>query len=249
MEWKTNISKSSEEETLIRGYPLVDLIGRYTFTETIYLILKGELPRERHTKMLDAIFAASIDHGVNPPSAMAARIIASCGSDFNDALSAGLLAIGQHHGGAVERSARILQEQEEVPAAEIVRSIRAAKQRLPGYGHKIYTVDPRAEKLISIAKELGFSGRYVEKAREIEDELGRQTGKRLCLNVDGTIAAIISELGFSWKMAQAFFIIPRIAGLSAHVAEEMQQSTTYRRLETDSVNYTGPERRDVPLKD
>lgn len=247
MEWKTRISKSSEKETLIRGYPLVDLIGKYTFTEATFLVLKGELPNECEREMLDAIFVASIEHGINPPSAMGARIIASCGGDFNDALAAGLLAIAQHHGGAVERSALLLQNGTSF-AEETVRKACATKKKLPGYGHKIYTADPRAQRLLELAKKLGFHGKHVEQALAIEAELEKQCRKKICLNIDGAVAAIISDMGFSWKMAQAFFIIPRIVGLSAHVHEEQQMSTTYRRLEEEDVRYEGPPRREVPTK-
>lgn len=247
MEWKTSIAKSSKEETLIRGYDIIKVMENHTFTEAIYLVLKGELPSAKEKEMLDALFVASIEHGISPPSTLAARVVASCGSDFNSALAAGILAIGEFHGGAMEKSARVLQEDHQT-AKEIVAHVRATGEKLAGYGHKLYTIDPRARKLIQKAQQLGFCGKYVEKALEMENELEKQSGKKICLNIDGAIAAVISEIGFSWKMAQAFFIIPRIAGLSAHVYEEMSESTTYRRLDEKDSIYTGKERRELPQK-
>ena len=41
--WKTSISKASSEGTTIRGYNLEELTKKLSFTETIYLTLKGEL--------------------------------------------------------------------------------------------------------------------------------------------------------------------------------------------------------------
>lgn len=245
MEWKTAIGKSSKESTLIRGYDILDLIGKITFTEAIYLVLKGNLPNKKEIKMLDTLFVSSIEHGINPPSTMVARIIASCGTDFNDALAAGLLAIGKNHGGAVEQSARILQEDFSKSAHLIVKETRENKKKLSGYGHRIYSIDPRAQKILSIAKELGFYGKYIKKALEIESELEKQTGRKICLNIDGVIAAVISEMGFDWKVSQAFFIIPRIAGISAHVHEELSQNNIYRRLSEEETEYTGPDKKKI----
>lgn len=245
MEWKTKIAKSSNDETLIRGYDLLDLIGKINFTEAIYLVLKGELPSEKETKMLNAIFVAAIEHGINPPSTMAARIIASCGTDFNDALAAGLLAIGKNHGGAMEQGAKMLQENINNSTEEIVKQSLSQKKKLSGYGHKLYSVDKRALKLLRIAEELGFKGKYISKALEIERELEKQKGKKLCINIDGVIAAIVSELGFNWNVAQAFFIIPRIVGLSAHVHEEIDSGTSYRRLEENESQYVGENKRNL----
>ncbi|MDO8564249.1 MAG: citryl-CoA lyase [Nanoarchaeota archaeon] len=239
MEWKTEIAKSSKEETLIRGYNILEMIDKLTFTEAIYLVLKGVLPTKKETRMLDSIFVSSIEHGINPPSTMVARIIASCGTDFNDSLAAGLLAIGKNHGGAVEQSARILQEDINKPSSEIVREARVQKKKISGYGHRIYAIDPRAQKILSIAKELGFYGKYVKKALEIEAELEKQTGKKIYLNIDGAVATVISEMGFDWRVAQAFFIIPRIVGLSAHVHEELLQNNSYRRLDEEETLYLG----------
>ncbi|NPA13093.1 MAG: citryl-CoA lyase, partial [Aquificae bacterium] len=52
--WRTAISWHFGDEAYVRGYNLRELIGRLSFTEAIYLVLKGELPTERERKMLDA---------------------------------------------------------------------------------------------------------------------------------------------------------------------------------------------------
>ncbi|HLC31399.1 MAG TPA: citryl-CoA lyase [Candidatus Nanoarchaeia archaeon] len=246
MEWKTKIGLSTAKETLVRGYDLVDLIGRLTFTEAIYLVLRGELPGAKEVEMLNALFVASIEHGIFPPSTTVARIVASCGADFNDSLAAGVLAISTHHGGAVQQSAMMLQEQLSLSAEEIVKTARTEKRKLSGYGHKIYTTDPRTIKLFSIAERLGFGGIYVKKSLDIEKELEKQIGKKLCLNIDGAIATIISELGFSWKLSPSFFILPRIVGISAHIYEELSQANTYRRLDETGVIYEGEVKRKLP---
>ena len=239
MEWKTSLSKSDKDETLIRGYELKELMKNVTFTEAIFLLLKGELPNKNERAMLDAIFVSSIDHGINPPSIIAARSVASSGNSLNTAVAAGISAIGDYHGGAIEKCAKLLSETTD--PIRLVKESLENKQKLPGYGHKIYTEDPRTKTLFDIAKQNNLLGRYCKLALEIENELEKQKGKKLCLNVDGAIAALILEMGFPWTLGKAFFIISRVAGISAHVHEELTTEKPFRRLEDSK--YTGEDRR------
>ncbi len=59
---------------------------------------------------MDAILVSSVDHGVTPPSALATRVVRSGGNPLNAAVAAGVLAIGDSHGGAIEQCARLFQE-------------------------------------------------------------------------------------------------------------------------------------------
>jgi len=64
-------------------------------------------------------------------------------------------------------------------------------------------------------------------------------GKKLCLNIDCCIAALISELGFNRKIANAFFIITRSLELTTHIQEELIEEKQYRRLDDSEVKYGG----------
>jgi citryl-CoA lyase len=75
----TSITTHDENgEPVIRGKKLIDLIQNYNFTQSIFLVLKGQLPNEKEEKLLNALLVASIDHGVEAPSTTVARIAASC---------------------------------------------------------------------------------------------------------------------------------------------------------------------------
>lgn len=250
--WRTGITDATEERTILRGYELTELIGNLSFSQAIHLLLRGELPDERQARMLDAMLVSVIDHGIAAPSTTNARITASCGAPFNAAVASGILCISEHHGGAIEQAAKMLQEglALKMGIMEVTKSIVhptvEKKLRLPGYGHKIYTEDPRAIKLIDMAKQLGLAGRHVELALAIEVDLEREKGKKLCLNVDGAIAAIISDMGFDWRLGKAFFIMARVVGLCAHVHEEQAREKPYRRLAEGECSYDGPSLRKLP---
>ena len=68
----------------------------------------GELPTPAIGRMLNAVLVSSIDHGVTPPSTLAARNVATSGAPLKDCVAAGILAFGPHHGGDIESCMRFL---------------------------------------------------------------------------------------------------------------------------------------------
>lgn len=107
--WNTKITKVEPNHLVTKGYRQEDLIGNIPFPHVVYLLLKGEIPSKEHGKMIDAILTACIDHGVTPPSSMASRVVASGGVPLPTAVAAGVLSIGDAHGGAIEKGAKFLQ--------------------------------------------------------------------------------------------------------------------------------------------
>lgn len=243
MKWNTKISKVGEKGAVVRGYDATSLIGKITFTDMICLLLKGELPSKGERELLDAIFVSSSEHGIQVPSITSARIVQSAGNPVNTAIAAGILSIGDHHGGAVEQAAKLFQENVDKSAGEIVKERLARKERLGGFGHKHYDQDPRVIPLFSLAEKHKLAGKHIKFAKEVDKELCSQSKKTLHLNIDGAIAAIISDLGFHWQSARVFFIIPRTAGISAHVVEERMSGEVYRREDDSNVTYSGPAER------
>jgi len=252
-QWKSAITTHVHHEPYLRGYRLLDLVGHYSFSQVAYLALKGELPTPAEARVLDAMFVSVVDHGIAVPSAVANRTVISGGNPLHVGVAAGVLTFGEAHGGAIESAARIMQATaaREGDVAELARErvaqARANKERLPGYGHRYYKVaDPRTKRLFDIAREEHFYGRHCELAAAMAVELKAQTGRSLVLNVDGVIAAIISDMGFDWRLGKGFFIIGRTVGLVAHAFEEISRERPFRRLDEDNFYYDGPAPRDLP---
>lgn len=238
MEWTTSISDVRDNKEILRGHNLDDLIGKLNFTQAIFLTLTGNLPTEPQEKMVNALLVASIDHGIGTPSAMNARVAASTGVAMNDAVAAGMLAMGKKHGtGPLADAAKFFAQNLEQNTDELVKTLKEQKIRIPGYGHAILVDDPRANKLIALAKEYGVAGKHVEFAEKIFMSLNAVSSKKLPLNVDGAAAAIILDLGLDAELAPGFFLISRTPGLVAHVHEETIQETKMRRLAQDEYSY------------
>lgn len=251
--WKTAITDVRVGEIRVRGYDIVDMMEKLSFSDAIFLILKGELPTKEESEMMRAILVSSIDHGVTPPSVLSARNVLSAGNSLNAAVAGGVLAIGDVHGGAIEKCAKILQDWAKREgdvhslAKELVSDSIYTRKRIPGYGHRLHDTDPRTVKLFQLAKRLNFSGRHLELAQAVEVELSNTLGKKLPINVDGAIAAVISDMGFDWRLGKAFFIISRVPGLVAHAYEEMVREKPMRKLGNWNFEYDGPRKREIPI--
>lgn len=251
MKWNTGITKVEPNHIVTRGYKQEDLIGNIPYPHVVYLLLTGKMPSKEHGKMIDAILTACIDHGVTPPSSIASRTVASGGVPLPTAVAAGILSIGDAHGGAIEKGAKFLQDgvtrmKEESRTVEEISKIlvdeyKKEHKRILGFGHRIHTKDPRTKRLFALAEELKIAGDHVALSKAVEAELEKTHGKKLPINVDGAIAAIISDMNFDWKLGKAFFLLGRVAGLTAHVYEEQTREKPMRKMFTIEYEYDGPE--------
>ena len=106
--WRSSLTDIEPNKILVRGYPLDEMMGRLGFAEAVYLLLMGELPTPAIGRMLNAVLVSSVDHGVTPPSTLAARNVATTGAPLKDCVAAGILAFGPHHGGDIESCMRFL---------------------------------------------------------------------------------------------------------------------------------------------
>ncbi|MGH9483677.1 MAG: citrate/2-methylcitrate synthase, partial [Terriglobales bacterium] len=114
---------------------------------------------------------------------------------------------------------------------------RAAGHRLPGLGHRVHSRDPRTEVLFAMARKHGVAGTGVEFITALQAAAARQV-KPLPINIDGALAAVLYDLGFPAAAGKLIFIIARVAGLTAEVAEEHAREKPMRiRI---PVDYDGP---------
>jgi citrate synthase len=254
LHWTTAITSVQPNELRLRGYRLDELMGRVTFGQTVYLALKGDLPSPEVGRLMDAMLVSSIDHGATPPSALAARTAASTGATLGSSIATGVLSINRFHGGAIEGCMRLLLEavdrlgeasSPEELASVILAELKTQKKRAPGFGHRVHTDDPRTKRLLSLGDELKVSGDGVMMARTFEQALEESLGRRLPLNVDGALAALLVDLGFPPELGNAFFLATRVVGLAAQAHEEMTRQRPMRRIHPTDHEYDGPAPRDL----
>lgn len=252
-EWESSITDVGFHKINIRGYPLEDIIRKLSFTEVVYLTIRGELPTKKQTRVMDAVLCGIVDHGMFAPTSLAARIIASAAPDsIMPAVGGAMLTVGsvtvspQDTAELIEKALYMVKEgglSKEETARRIVEEHMAKKKRLPGLGHPLHpTGDPRAIALKEVAVQNGI---WSEKG-EIYDEIAKAfvevTGKSLPINIDGMMGCVLSELGFASKEMAGVASLSFMPGIIAHAVEESQSI----KLRVADCKYTGVPERKLP---
>ncbi len=248
------VSNEHEEDVILRGHRLSDLIQNASYAQSVFLMLSGRMPSPGQARTLDALFVACVDHGVTP-AAMIGRAFASYGTSIPQAIAGGILLFGEIAGGAGDPLARILvdalgssiaadgtvpDETIDTVARSVVAQSLKSGGRMPGFGIPAHSTDPRAPALLKVAQQQGAAGPYCRLLVAIEHELTRAKGKPIPMNLDGIVAALVLDFGFPMGCAAAFVMIPRSFSTLAHHLEEKSQNTRWRHVPQEYVNYTGP---------
>jgi len=260
--WHTEISDIEPGVIRLRGYPVEELIGRISLAETVWLLLRGDLPAPEQATLLEAALVAAVDHGPQAPSIAAARMAATCGVGLNSAVATGVNLLGDVHGGAgqqcMEVLAAVAQEHAESGAplsevvAELVGRYRADGRYLPGFGHRFHPRDPRRDPLLGAARrhvEAGRStGAFLDVALEVEEQLSRGRDRPVPMNIDGATAVIYSELGFPPELGRGLFVLSRSVGILAHAWEEREDGRRIKGPMPPPLlpDYTGAPTRHLP---
>lgn len=218
--------------------PLAPLADHSHAANFLYM-LNSKMPDEYSAHALDVALVLHADHELNA-STFAARVTAGTLADMYASVIAAICALsGPLHGGANEQVIRMLLKIGEVDkAANYVRNALANKQRIMGFGHRVYrTDDPRATHLRAMSKELGertHDSRWYEMSHIIEQTVKEVKG--LYANVDFYSASVYHMMGFPIDLDTPIFASSRIAGWTAHVLEQYQNN----RLIRPRAEYIGP---------
>ena len=203
-------------------------------------MLNGVKPSDTAARTMDVALVLHAEHELNA-STFAARVIAATLSDVHSAVTGAIGALkGPLHGGANEAVMRLLYAIDKVGAdpVEYVREMLAAKQKISGFGHRVYkTEDPRATHLRKMSEQLGKDSgqaKWYEMSRAIE--LYIKAEKKLNANVDFYSASTYTTLGIDIDLYTPIFALSRIAGWAAHIIEQLDDN----RLIRPRAEYIGP---------
>jgi citrate synthase len=253
----SSISASNADRVIVRGHDLTsELIGQISLTDHFWLLLTGSLPSPPQRRMLDATLVAIAEHGL-VPSVVASRMTLAAAPDaLQGAVAAGLLGCGSVVLGSAEAAgqlfaqiaARTPQADKEPDAfqaaiATSIQELRAEGRPIPGYGHPLHKAqDPRAQRLMAIAREVGVAGRHIDIAEHIGRALPALIGRPLSINVSGAIAAVLLDAGYPLMALKGVPILARAASLIAHLLEEQQRPIGFvlAHAAAAAIDYDGP---------
>jgi citrate synthase len=236
-------------------YPVNDLTYSGNLLSMLYKMTEVRYePDPRLERAMDVLFILHADHEQNC-STSAVRGVGSSQVDPYSAMAAGIGALyGPLHGGANEEVLRMLrriERRENIP--DFVDGVKAGKERLMGFGHRVYkNFDPRAT-IIKRACDDVFevTGRnpLLDIAIELE-EIALQDEyfikRKLYPNVDFYSGLIYEALGLPSTMFPVMFAIGRTSGWIAQWLELVQDAE--QKISRPRQLYTGERSRDyVPI--
>jgi citrate synthase len=238
-------------------YPVNDLSYAGNFLSMMYKMTELRYqPDPRLERALDVLFILHADHEQNC-STSSVRVVGSSRVDPYSAVAGGIAALyGPLHGGANEAVLRMLQRierKENIP--DFLRGVEAGRERLMGFGHRVYkNFDPRAQIIKTAAEDvfavIGTRSPLLDIALELErialeDEYF--IDRKLYPNVDFYSGLIYEALGLPAEMFPVMFAIGRTSGWVANWLEQVQDPE--QRIARPRQVYTGQRDREyIPVE-
>lgn len=242
------------DRIVVRGKDLCrDVIGQQSFTAYFLFLLTGQTPSENLVRVADATMVALAEHGLVPSVQAARMTLAAAPESVQGAVAAGLLGCGPVILGASETAGRLLMDMlaqsaqqgqalEDV-ARERLQALRAAKQALPGFGHPVHKLgDPRATKLIDLARQWGVAGDHVRALEALASQVEGVYGRPFPMNVSAAIPAVLLDAGYPAGALKGIPLLARTASLVAHILEEQSRPIGFKLASAaeQAMRYDGP---------
>jgi len=245
-EFTTNISRVAPGEISIRGYSIESIISSASYGQVIFLLITGRQPTTAEARVFDAILASCADHGLVNTAAVTTRYAMSGSGNLISSMAAGLLSFGKHTGMAhltaemllgIENATQAGGEKPEL-IDKYLKELRTKGLAVPGFGHPLHkSRDPREFAVREVAMSSGLSMPYLDLLDQVQSRLKVVIGKSLVLNVDGLMAALLLDLGFSAEESLAVNMIGSMPGLAAHALEESRSGQRLRFVPSERVHY------------
>jgi len=252
--WRTAVSYADSEKLLIRGYPIEEIIDRLGFADVLYLTIRGELPTPSQARVLNAVLSSIPANQWIAAHLLAAAATASASPESPiPGIASGILTMGsvtvspQATAELIERAQEIIAtgRTNEEAAADVVNEYRAASRRIPGLGHPTRKDhDPRATALAIVAKREREWGEACALYQHVHDAFAAASGRELVINIDGMLACVLTDLGFTPLEMGGIAAVAAMPGIVAYVIEEITSGVPLRIVPPEhGSTYVGPPER------
>ena len=218
------ISHSDRDEPLFQNVDFISKCKDTGLASMIFEMLSERVPLPKEAEIFELILKLSIDHGPNTPSSIPVILSAKAGETISYSVARGIEKIDDSHGGAGENAMRLFYKIKEnnLKVGDVISEYVKNKIRVPGFGHRLYKSDKRAQIILKETEQIAQGSDYSKLSREIESTLEKETSKSLPINIDGALAVFLCAFGFKPELAKAVFIIARTPGLCAHYFNNKQ---------------------------
>ncbi len=224
---------------LREGLPVIEANPEKGHAEDFLNMLTGKEPSSTEIEALDLYLILLADHGFNA-STFSARVTAGTLANLHAAITSAVGTLsGPLHGGANEKAMDMIIDVGEVENADkYIENVFAKKQKIMGFGHRVYKVDDaRKPHLKKMAQKLWLEREDI-KLFKVAEEIEKQVKARkpIITNVDFYSAPLLYGLDIPTDLFTPLFAMSRVAGWTAHVLEQYKNN----RLIRPRARYVGP---------
>ena len=219
---------------LRRGDEYIPPRDDLSFADNFLYMLTETVPHPLWSEVFDDCLILHAEHTMNA-STFAGMVTASTLADPYTVVASSIGALkGPLHGGANEEVVTMLRDiGTSANAREAVEAKLEGKQKLMGFGHRVYKVkDPRATVLQDLCMRLfnvcGTSPLY-EVAVSVEQLANEHLqGKGIYPNVDFYSGIIYDKMGIEVDLFTPLFAMARVSGWLAHWLEQLRENKLFR---------------------
>jgi citrate synthase len=210
----------------LHGYSMVDLAGGRSFTEMLFLAMRGELPTRQERSLLDELLIALSALGPRHPAARAAMYASTTKTVYPNVVPMALGVLSGAHLGSTEcvaAHAFLRRHVADDPSeraracAEAVDPRDPVRKAAPGFGTRFDGIDPLPGTFLRRFAGRAGAGQYVRWAHGFSSCLA-QHGMGVLM--PGLAAAVLLDLGFTPMQACGTFqlaAVPQIVALAAEL--------------------------------
>ncbi|MEZ0354197.1 bifunctional 2-methylcitrate synthase/citrate synthase [Mycobacterium sp. pR1184] len=212
------------------------------YTENFLQMCFGEVPEPAVVQAFEQSMILYAEHGFNA-STFAARVVTSTQSDIYSAVTGAIGALkGALHGGANEAVMHdMIEIGEPGNAREWLRGKLARKEKVMGFGHRVYkNGDSRVPTMKAALNRVAATRdgqRWLDIYNVLEAEMFDATA--ILPNLDFPTGPAYYLMGFDIACFTPIFVMSRIAGWTAHIMEQAASNSLIRPLSA----YSGREQR------
>jgi citrate synthase len=217
------------------------------YAENFLRMALGEVPEPTIVSAFEQSMILYAEHSFNA-STFAARVVTSTQSDIYSAVTAAVGALkGPLHGGANEAVMHDMVEiGEPGKAAEWIRGKLSRKDKIMGFGHRVYKNGdsrvPTMKAALDRVAEVRDGKRWLDIYSILEAEMYAAT--KIKPNLDFPTGPAYYLMGFDIPSFTPLFVMSRITGWTAHIIEQTASNALIRPLS----EYSGPAQRELDIR-
>lgn len=225
-----------------RGLSPIAPHSHMSYAQNFLHMCFGDVPESAVVDAFEQSLVLYAEHSFNA-STFAARVVTSTRSDIYSAVAAAIGALkGTLHGGANEAVMRdMLEIGSADQASEWLRRKLARKEKVMGFGHRVYhngdSRVPTMKRALERVAGVRDGQRWLDIYQVLERDMLAATG--IMPNLDFPTGPAYHLMGFDIGSFTPIFVMSRITGWTAHIMEQTASNALIRPLS----EYVGPAQR------